>query len=73
MEFRAERGIQVHPSAIEEPTSRITTPAVVQAYSKAAGDFEEAVWRLIVFSYAYLNHRIVAAVLPSSGQTDVHI
>jgi len=38
----------VDPSAITEPTSRITTPAVVQAYSKAAGDFQEAVRCLVV-------------------------
>ncbi|KAF8311893.1 calcium activated cation channel [Clavulina sp. PMI_390] len=34
--------LEVDPELIAEPNSRITTPAVVKAYSKAAGDFEDA-------------------------------
>ena len=39
--------VEVPPETISDPTSRIITPQVIQAYIKAAGDFVEAV-RIIV-------------------------
>ncbi|KAG8850974.1 hypothetical protein FRB91_008645, partial [Serendipita sp. 411] len=34
--------VQVELDSIQDPTSRIITPKVISAYSKAAGDFGEA-------------------------------
>jgi hypothetical protein len=34
---------EVHPDAINDPTSRVLTPSVLSAYTKAAGDLVEAV------------------------------
>jgi hypothetical protein len=34
---------EVHPDVINDPTSRVITPSVVSAYTKAAGDLVEAV------------------------------
>lgn len=35
--------LEVEPSSINDPTSRIITPQVISAYKAAAGDFTEAV------------------------------
>jgi hypothetical protein len=35
--------VEVSPSSINEPTSRIITPQVISAYRAAAGDFRDAV------------------------------
>jgi len=35
--------VEVDPSSISEPTSRVITPQVISAYRAAAGDFQEAV------------------------------
>ena len=35
--------VEVHPTNINEPTSRVITPQVISAYIDAAGDFHEAV------------------------------
>lgn len=35
--------VEVDPESLNDPTSRIITPEVIAAYSKAAGDFSEAV------------------------------
>jgi hypothetical protein len=35
--------VEVEPSKINEPTSRVITPQVISAYRAAAGDFREAV------------------------------
>ena len=35
--------VEVPPDTISDPTSRIITPAVINAYIDAAGDFTEAV------------------------------
>jgi len=35
--------LQVDPESLTDPTSRIITPKVIAAYSKAAGDYGECV------------------------------
>lgn len=35
--------VQVETSTLVDPTSRIITPKVISAYSKAAGDFQDVV------------------------------
>lgn len=35
--------VEVAPEAIEDPTSRVITPQVIDAYIQAAGDFVHAV------------------------------
>lgn len=36
--------VEVDPTSINEPTSRVITPQVISTYIAAAGDFHEAVW-----------------------------
>ena len=66
--------VEVPPSAINDPTSRIITPQVVKAYIAAAGDLVEAVRDLIRENDIGLKFVCVeASVLSVAGSQGVHV
>ncbi len=66
--------LQVPLDSIDDPTSRIITPHVIQAYIAAAGDLVEAVSYIYPFSEdVYVEPRYVAALLSVEGAKGVHL
>lgn len=66
--------LQVPLDSIDDPTSRIITPHVIQAYIAAAGDLVEAVSFIHLFPedvYAQLRHK--AALLSLKSAKGVHL
>lgn len=45
--------VEVEPSKINEPTSRIITPQVISAFRGAAGDFQEAVSSVRIYFFKF--------------------
>lgn len=66
--------VQVELSTLSEPTSRVITPKVIEAYAKAAGDFGEAVCSSRKVGKHMLTYDLcVAAVLSTSCPPDLYL
>lgn len=60
--------VEVSPSSINDPTSRVITPQVISAYRAAAGDFQDAVSSAECFGCRPQSaHNIILVALLSSA------
>ena len=66
--------VEVAPEAIEDPTSRVITPQVIDAYIEAAGDFVHAVSVCgSIFSGGEADTLSIAPVCPAQSAERVHV
>lgn len=65
--------VEVAPEAIDDPTSRVITPQVIDAYIEASGDFVNAVSHRDCMHETDTDARSVAPICSPKGAERVHV